>query len=125
LDLSRTLEELLTAVAFDIVHVHDPYAPSASAIALRHSRSLNVGSFHEPTERVLSTQVARPLVEIFFGRLDARTASSVATGELLERFFPGAYSLVEPGAGAHEGVWPGSASGSAARCACSCGHCGG
>ena len=31
--------------------------------------------FHLPTERVLSTQVARPLVEIFFGRLDARTAS--------------------------------------------------
>ncbi len=108
LDLSRTVEELLTAVAFDVVHVHDPYAPSASSIALRHSRSLNVGSFHEPTERVLSTQVARPLVEIFFGRLDARTASSAATGQLLERYFPGAYSLVEPGSGGRAATWPGS-----------------
>ena len=31
-----------------------------ASVALRHSRSLNVGTFHEPTERVLSTQVARP-----------------------------------------------------------------
>ena len=76
IDLSRPLEELLGGVELDIVHVHDPFAPSAASVALRHSRSLNVGSFHEPTERILSTQVARPLVEIFFGRLDARTASS-------------------------------------------------
>ena len=68
--------ELLGGLELDIVHVHDPFAPSAASVALRHSRSLNVGSFHEPTERILSTQVARPLVEIFFGRLDARTASS-------------------------------------------------
>ena len=45
---------------------------------------------------MLSTQVARPLVEIFFGRLDARTVATPATGELLERYFPGPYELVEP-----------------------------
>ena len=95
-------------VDFDVVHVHDPFAPSATAVALRHSRSLNVGTFHEPTERVLSTQVARPLVEIFFGRLDARTVTSRATSELIERFFPGSYELVEPGADTGvEGFWPG------------------
>jgi predicted metal-dependent phosphoesterase TrpH/glycosyltransferase involved in cell wall biosynthesis len=107
IDLSKPLEDLLRGVDFDIAHVHDPFAPSASAVALRHSRSLNVGTFHEPTERILSTQVARPLVEIFFGRLDARTVSSRATSELIERFFPGTYELVEPGAdGDLEGFWP-------------------
>jgi predicted metal-dependent phosphoesterase TrpH/glycosyltransferase involved in cell wall biosynthesis len=107
IDLSRPLEDLLGGVDLDIVHVHDPFAPSAGAVALRHSRSLNVGTFHEPTERILSTQVARPLVEIFFGRLDARTVSSRATSELIERFFPGGYELVEPGAdGGVEGFWP-------------------
>jgi predicted metal-dependent phosphoesterase TrpH/glycosyltransferase involved in cell wall biosynthesis len=108
LDLSKTLETLLASSEFDIVHVHDPYAPSAASLALRHSHALNVGSFHEPTERILSTQVARPLVEIFFGRLDARTASSPATSELLRRYFPGPYTLVEPGADAPEGSWPGA-----------------
>jgi predicted metal-dependent phosphoesterase TrpH/glycosyltransferase involved in cell wall biosynthesis len=107
LDLSRTLDDLLGGVGFDLVHVHDPFAPSASSVALRHSRSLNVGSFHEPNERVLSTQVARPLVEIFFGRLDARTASSRATSALMERFFPGSYELVAPGAAPGGlGEWP-------------------
>jgi predicted metal-dependent phosphoesterase TrpH len=80
----------------DVVHVHEPFAPSVSSAALRHSYSLNVATFHKPQERVLSTQVARPLVEIFFGRLDARTVTAPATGELLESYFPGPYELVEP-----------------------------
>jgi predicted metal-dependent phosphoesterase TrpH/glycosyltransferase involved in cell wall biosynthesis len=114
LDVSRALEELLGGVELDIVHVHDPFAPSAASIALRHSRSLNVGSFHEPTERMLSTQVARPLVEIFFGRLDARTASGRTTSDLMERFFPGTYELVEPGADADVApYWPGEQGSSA------------
>ena len=46
---------------------------------------------------MLSTQVARPLVEIFFGRLDARTVAAPATAELLERYFPGPYEVVEGG----------------------------
>jgi predicted metal-dependent phosphoesterase TrpH/glycosyltransferase involved in cell wall biosynthesis len=107
IDVSRSLDELLAAVDLDIVHVHDPFAPSVASVALRHSRSLNVGSFHEPTERILSTQVARPLVEIFFGRLDARTVSGRATSELMERFFPGTYEPIPPGADREvAGWWP-------------------
>ena len=98
LEASRALEGLLGAVPFDVVHVHEPFAPSLTSTALRHSHSLNVGSFHEPAERVLSTQVARPLVEIFFGRLDTRTVSSDRTAELMQRYFPGSYRLLRPGA---------------------------
>jgi predicted metal-dependent phosphoesterase TrpH/glycosyltransferase involved in cell wall biosynthesis len=97
-DISRTLEELLESVELDIVHVHEPFAPSASSTALRHSRALNVGTFHMPAERVLSTQVARRFVELFFGRLDARLASFRSTAELLERSFPATYEVVLPGA---------------------------
>ena len=98
LDVSRTLEEVLQLAAFDFVHVHEPFAPSASAAALRHSRALNVGSFHSTTERFLSTQMARRVVELFFGRLDGRTASFNATREQMERFFPGEYRVIRPGA---------------------------
>ena len=80
----------------DIVHVHEPFAPSVSSAALRNSFSLNVATFHAPRERVLSTQVARPLVEIFFGRIDARTVTAAATAELLEGYFPASYELVGP-----------------------------
>jgi predicted metal-dependent phosphoesterase TrpH len=92
-------KRLLGPSSLDIVHVHEPFAPSVSSAALRHSSSLNVATFHKPQERVLSTQVARPLVEVFFGRLDARTVVSPATAELLERYFPGPYELVEPAGG--------------------------
>jgi predicted metal-dependent phosphoesterase TrpH len=88
---------LRTTTPSDIVHVHEPFAPRVSSTALRHSSSLNVATFHAPQERVLSTQVARPLVEIFFGRLDARTVTTPKTAQLLERYFPASYELVEPG----------------------------
>jgi predicted metal-dependent phosphoesterase TrpH len=94
---ARQVKKLLSSEPPDIVHVHEPFAPSISSAALRHSFSLNVATFHAPQERVLSTQVARPLVEIFFGRLDARTVTSTATGQLLERYFPASYELLEPG----------------------------
>ena len=104
IDLSRPLDELLGGVELDVVHVHDPFAPSAASVALRHSRSLNVGSFHEPSERVLSTQVARPLVEVFFGRLDARTVEHPddlrADGALLSRHLRAGRAGGGSGAGA-------------------------
>jgi glycosyltransferase involved in cell wall biosynthesis len=97
LDVSSTLEDLLDRAELDFVHVHEPFAPSTASAALRHSRALNVGSFHAATERLLSTQVARPLVERLFGRLDARTASFAATRDLVARFFPGEYEVIRPG----------------------------
>ena len=97
IDVARTIERLFTTASFDFVQVHEPFAPSAAATALRHSRALNVGSFHSPTERVLSTQVARRSMERFLGRLDARTASFDVTRGLVSRFFPGEYELVPPG----------------------------
>jgi predicted metal-dependent phosphoesterase TrpH len=95
IDVARTVEELLSTVPLDFVHVHEPFAPSTSNAALRHSRALNVGSFHSSSERMLSTLLARRFVESFFGRLDARTASLPATAELMSHHFPGEYQLVQ------------------------------
>jgi predicted metal-dependent phosphoesterase TrpH/glycosyltransferase involved in cell wall biosynthesis len=97
-DVARTIEELLGALPLDLVHLHEPIAPSASSVALRHSRALNVGSFHLPTERLVSTQLARPLARLLFGRLDARIASYQATADLLQSYFPGHYDVIRPGA---------------------------
>jgi glycosyltransferase involved in cell wall biosynthesis len=101
-DVARTIEEALASLRLDVVQVHEPFAPSASSVALRHSRALNVGSFHAPTERLLSTQLARPLSRLFFGRLDARTASYNATRDLIQQFFPADYRVILPGADAVE-----------------------
>jgi glycosyltransferase involved in cell wall biosynthesis len=97
-DVSRAMEQLLGSAELDFVHVHEPFAPSAASAALRHSHALNVGTFHAPTERLVSTQVARRLVELLFGRLDGRTASFTATRDLVARYFPGDYRVIHPGA---------------------------
>jgi glycosyltransferase involved in cell wall biosynthesis len=103
-DVARTIEEALELLPLDVVHVHEPFAPSASSVALRTSRALTVGSFHQPTERVLSTQLGRPLAQRLFSRLDARTASYQATRELMDRYFPADYRVVLP---AGEKLWAG------------------
>ena len=97
-DVSRTLESVLAAVPLDLVHVHEPFQPSAASTALRHSRALNVGTFHAPTERILSTQLTRPLSRLLLSRLDVRIASYHATAELMQRYFPAVYRVVTPGA---------------------------
>ena len=102
IDVARTIEELLSTVELDFVHVHEPFAPSTSNAALRHSRALNVGSFHSSTERLLSTLLARRFVESFYGRLDARTASLSETAELMAKHFPADYELVADDEGAAE-----------------------
>jgi predicted metal-dependent phosphoesterase TrpH len=99
------VKRMLKSRSLDVVHVHDPFAPSAPSAALRHSFSLNVATFHAPQERVLSTQVARPLVEVFFGRIDARTVTRPETAELLERFFPASYEQLDGVAGDGEADW--------------------
>ncbi|HEU4976220.1 MAG TPA: PHP domain-containing protein [Baekduia sp.] len=117
IDVARTVEELLTRTPLDICHVHEPFAPSVPSVALRHSRALNVGTFHAPTERVVATQVARKLVSLVFGRLDARQAAYPATKALMERFFPASYEVVPPGADAPAGAAPAAADGRPLRIA--------
>ena len=102
LDVSRTIAEFLERAELDFLHVHEPFAPSAASAALRHSRALNVGTFHSTAERFVSTQVARRVVELLFGRLDGRTATFAATRDLVERYFPGHYTVIRPGADLHE-----------------------
>jgi glycosyltransferase involved in cell wall biosynthesis len=98
IDVARTVETLFAHDLLDVCHVHDPFAPSVASAALRHSRALNVGGFHAPAERMVAAQVARKLVRLVFGRLDARVADYAATSELMQRAFPGSYRVIAPAA---------------------------
>ncbi|MEI2702335.1 MAG: PHP domain-containing protein [Baekduia sp.] len=101
IDVSRSVEQLFERGDIDICHVHDPFAPSLPSVALRHSRALNVGTFHAPTERLVATQLARKLVALVFGRLDLRQSTTAATGALMARYFPGTYETAPPGVAAY------------------------
>ena len=104
--MARTIEELLSTVPLDIVHVHEPFAPSTSSAALRHSRALNVGSFHAATERLLSTTRRRGgSWRASSGASTRAPRASPATAELMERQFPGDYRLVPAAASAASAVF--------------------
>ena len=98
LDVTRTLTDFFERTPLDICHVHEPFGPSIASAALRASRTLNVGTFHAPAEPLVATQVARRVVELVFGRLDARTASYATTAAIMQRHFPATYELIAPAA---------------------------
>ena len=61
-----------------------PCAASARP-SLRASRALNVGSFHAPTERIVSTQVARKVVQLVFGFVNAPLFATFVLGMFWKR----------------------------------------
>lgn len=92
-DATRAVEDALTSLPLDLVHVHEPFGPSISTAALRHSRALNVGTFHLPAERFIAGMGSGPAIgrkrsERLLGRLDDRLAASSTTASLVARSFP-------------------------------------
>ncbi|MGE4428813.1 MAG: PHP domain-containing protein [Solirubrobacteraceae bacterium] len=95
-DAARAVEDALVALPLDIVHVHEPYGLSVPTVALRQSRTLNVGTFHQPTDRPVAgvgpgvggSAITRKRVERLLGRLDERLAASETSARLLAQWFP-------------------------------------
>ncbi|MDO9407579.1 PHP domain-containing protein [Patulibacter sp.] len=99
-DAARTVDDALSQIPFDLVHVHEPFGPSVCSAALRHSRALNVGTFHLPAERFIAgmgagasgsgggSDLLRKRSGRLLGRLDDRLATSAATAALVARSFP-------------------------------------
>ncbi|WP_026910691.1 PHP domain-containing protein [Patulibacter minatonensis] len=100
-DAARTVDDALAGMPVDLVHVHEPFGPSVCSAALRHSRALNVGTFHLPAERFIAgmgagasdgrgsgSDILRKRSGRLLGRLDDRLATSAATAALVARSFP-------------------------------------
>lgn len=100
-DAARTVDDALNGIPFDLVHVHEPFGPSVCSAALRHSRTLNVGTFHLPAERFIAgmgggapggsgggSDLLRKRSGRLLGRLDDRLTTSAATAALVARSFP-------------------------------------
>ena len=81
----------------DVVHAHEPLAPSISLLAVLESRAPVVGTFHAAAERSLGYRVARPVLERAAARIRVRSAVSDAARALIARYFPGEYALTPNG----------------------------
>ena len=107
----------------DVVHAHEPLAPSSAMFAAMQSRAPVVATFHAFVERSRLLDAAAPLLRIVWKRLAARVAVSRAAASFMGSRFGGGdirivpngvdvemFASAEPAAGLPEGrhvLWVG------------------
>jgi glycosyltransferase involved in cell wall biosynthesis/predicted metal-dependent phosphoesterase TrpH len=94
-DLAAGLESALAHTPFDVVHLHEPLAPSPALAALRHAGAVTAATFHR-AEPLTGVAFLRPLVDRALARADIRIATTTVGRRALEEILPGEY-LVIPG----------------------------
>ena len=97
LDLISNIDVLIESEGFDVLHLHEPFAPSIGWTALRHARCPLVATFHSSAERQRTYGPARAIFQRFFESFDAVTATSQATLDAISRQYPGDYHLIPGG----------------------------
>ncbi len=95
-DLDLSLETALSRAPFDVVHLHEPLAPSPALAALRHSRGLTAATFHR-AEPLVGVAFLRPLVDRALARVDLRIATTEVGRRAFAEILPGDYAVVRPG----------------------------
>jgi phosphatidylinositol alpha-mannosyltransferase len=82
---------------FDIVHAHEPMTLPVPIMALTHSRSVNVGTFHAYRDRHLIYKYGRRIFQPFFDKLHGKIAVSEAARETVTRYFGGEFVIIPNG----------------------------
>jgi glycosyltransferase involved in cell wall biosynthesis len=95
--MAGALEEVLSEQAWDVVHLHEPLAPSPALTALRHARGATAVTFHR-AETLAGVAFLRPLLDRALARTRLRIVTSAAAARTLGDILPGDYTLVRPGA---------------------------
>lgn len=93
----RHVNDALGSIRPDVVHLHEPLAPSISFLALLGTNLPAVGTFHASASRSAGYAAAKPVLERAIRRLTVRTVVSEAARDLVARYFPGTYELTPNG----------------------------
>ena len=80
-----------------MIHLHEPLMPALPLTVLYHAEARKVGTFHAFSESNLGYFYARPLLQPFFERLDARIAVSRPAADFVGRYFGGDYEIIPNG----------------------------
>jgi phosphatidylinositol alpha-mannosyltransferase len=97
LSVYRNVKRILKAEQFDVVHIHEPLVPTLPIFVLRHSHSVNIGTFHAYRESYAGYDYTKVILRRIMQRLDARTVVSPAVLAYIGRYFPGDYQIIPNG----------------------------
>ena len=107
--LTGGVRDILQREHFDVIHIHEPLAPSLSLHVLRLlplsllSRTLIIGTFHAFARSDITSlphltyASASPFLRRYFRRLDGRIAVSNAAYQFISRYFPADYRIIPNG----------------------------
>lgn len=95
--LDKRVKIMLKRERFDILHLHEPLAPTLPLLFLKHSGSFNIGTFHAYSSSSLGYPLLKPLLMKYFRRLHGRIAVSNAAKGFISRYFKGNYRIIPNG----------------------------
>ena len=97
LRLSRQVKEILDREAYDVIHLHEPLLPALPITVLRHSHTVNIGTFHAYSQSNYAYFYGKPILRYFVRRLHGRIAVSSAARDFVSVYFPGEYNIIPNG----------------------------
>jgi phosphatidylinositol alpha-mannosyltransferase len=95
--LSRPVKDVLAEEQFDVIHLHEPLMPHLPHVVLRHSTSVNVGTFHAYSDSNLGYATLRPYLRWYYRMLHGRIAVSHAARSFVQGYFPGRVVVIPNG----------------------------
>lgn len=91
---ARRIARTLGAFGPDVVHVHEPFAPSTTLWAVLSARAPLVATFHSGAEPARLYDIAGPVLRRLARRLRVRIAVSEAAAEVARRRLGGRFEVV-------------------------------
>lgn len=97
LTLAPQIRQILRRERFDVVHIHEPFAPTLPTTFLSCSEGVNVGTFHAAGTRSIGYACIQAWLKRLAPRLRGRIAVSRAAQEFAGRYFPAEYAIIPNG----------------------------
>jgi phosphatidyl-myo-inositol alpha-mannosyltransferase len=95
--LMPKIKGILQEENFDILHFHEPLFPSLPLMVLPFSHSLNIATFHAYYRQSAGYTVWKPMLMMFYRKLNGKIAVSQPAHKFVSRYFPGDYRIIPHG----------------------------
>ncbi len=101
INLRNKVKEVLEREKFDIIHLHEPLAPTLCVTVLSLSKTTNIGTFHatesKPSYRWTKLIFMSGFYKKWFNKLNGRIAVSQPACDFVNKHFPSTYEIIPNG----------------------------